>query len=268
MATRDATEQRLDDLYRDHPSGFVDGRNRLAKELRDAGERERADEVKKLRRPSAAAWALNRAALEAPDRLERFAAASEELEQAQARLLEGGEDAAADWRRAADGEREASAAVVEAAATAAREAGRPASDRMLELVAETLRAAGGDPQLRDQVVRGRVERERSAATLGPAAGAIATAAGARAKGAQAARGRRSEKEATAARRREAAAAQREVERLEADLADAVARDERLGALVERTAEVLRDQRAKLAAGRRETASLRRRLQTAKRRAKG
>lgn len=151
-------ERRLDELYREDPSGFVAGRDRLAKELRETGDRERADEVKRLRRPTAAAWVLNRAALEAPDRMERFADASRELEAAQASLLEGGEDAATQWRQAAEDVRAATAGVVDAAAASARDAGRPVSDRVLELVAETLRAASGDAELRDLVLRGRVDR--------------------------------------------------------------------------------------------------------------
>ena len=90
----------LDELYREHPDEFVAGRNRLAKDLRAAGEREQAKEVRRLRRPTAAAWLLNRVALSSPDRLEQFAAAVEELEAAQGAVLESKDDAAAAWRAA------------------------------------------------------------------------------------------------------------------------------------------------------------------------
>jgi hypothetical protein len=63
---RSAAEQRLDELYREHPESFVAGRDRLAKDLRAAGERDEADRVGKLRRPTVAAWLINRAALSSP----------------------------------------------------------------------------------------------------------------------------------------------------------------------------------------------------------
>ncbi|MGH2951283.1 MAG: hypothetical protein ACRDKX_04490, partial [Solirubrobacterales bacterium] len=142
-----AADERLDELYREHPNGFVAGRDRLAKELRDAGDRAEADRVKALRRPTAAAWLVNRAALESPARLKELAEASRQLEDAQARALEGKDEGAAQWREAAARERAATAAVLDAAESAARDAGHHASARTLELVDETLRAATADPEL-------------------------------------------------------------------------------------------------------------------------
>src|SRR5262249_5071962 len=154
-----ADVKRLDELYREHPDGFVAGRDALARELRSAGDRDEADRVKKLRRPTAAAWLINRAALTAPTEVERFVESSRRLQEAHRRAL-GGEDAdAAGWRAAAEGDLEATAALVEVAGDGAREAGHSASERALELVTETLRAATADPELRDRVLRGRVERE-------------------------------------------------------------------------------------------------------------
>ncbi|MQA76515.1 MAG: hypothetical protein GEU88_19700, partial [Solirubrobacterales bacterium] len=121
MAERRRVDERLDELYREHPDGFVAGRDRLAKDLRDAGDREQADRLKKLRRPTVAAWAINRAALESPAQLQAFAEASRELEEAQARALEGGDEGAARWRAAAAREREATGAVVDAAEALASE---------------------------------------------------------------------------------------------------------------------------------------------------
>src|SRR3954454_24535763 len=89
-------EERLDELYREHPEGFVAGRNELAKEVRAAGDPEEADRIKKLRRPSAAAWLINRTALSSPSPLEEFADASRRLEEAQGRALEGDDEAVAE----------------------------------------------------------------------------------------------------------------------------------------------------------------------------
>jgi len=245
-----ASDQRLDELYREHPERFVAGRDQLAKELRSAGDGGEAERVKKLRRPTIAAWLINRAALTSPAQVEEFAEASRQLEDAQGRALEGKDDAAAAWRAAAGRERDAAGAIVELAESAARDAGHPASERALELAGETLRAATADPELRERVLHGRVEREQSAATLGtPPAGPPPR------------RDRRS------AKRRDVAQAAREFERLEGELAEATTREERLAARVERTADALRQERAKLAESKRETANLKRQVKSAGRRAK-
>jgi hypothetical protein len=254
-----ASDQRLDDLYREHPEGFVAGRDRLAKELRDAGDRAGAERVKKLRRPTAAAWLINRAALSSPAQLEAFAEASRQLEAAQERALEGeGEDeGVAEWRAAAAREREATAAVVDLAESGGREAGHQASERALELVGETLRAATGDPELRERVLRGRVEREQSAATLGTPAVAPRRRESGPAK----------RRESASAKRRGVAQARRDLRRLQGELADATAGEERLGERVEQAREALREEKARLAETKRETAALRRQVKAAERRAR-
>ena len=63
-------DERLDALYRERPGAFVAGRDRLAKDVRDAGDREEANRIKALRRPSVAAWLINAAALSSPNRKE------------------------------------------------------------------------------------------------------------------------------------------------------------------------------------------------------
>jgi hypothetical protein len=67
VSSRVATDDRLDDLYREPPDRFVAGRNALAKELRAGGHRDEAERVKALRRPSAAAWLINRVAFDSPE---------------------------------------------------------------------------------------------------------------------------------------------------------------------------------------------------------
>ena len=243
-------DQRLDELYRERPEDFVATRDELVKELRADGDRDGAERLKKLRRPTATAWLINRVALDSPELLDGFAAASRAVEDAQRRALEGDEEATTEWRAAAAREREATAAVAGAAERAARDAGHPASPRALELLVETLRAASGDPGLRDRVLGGRVEREQSAATLGLPALAPPP------RGA-----------AKAAKRRDVAQAQRERKLLEGQLAEANAREERLRDRVEAAAETLRRDKAKLAESKRETAALRRKLKTIERRAR-
>ncbi len=245
------TERRLDEIYREHPGGFVSGRDRLAGELRAAGDRDEADRVKGLRRPTAAAWLINRTALSSPAQLEEFAAAARQLEEAQRRALEGSDEGAAGWRAAAEREQRATNAIVELAGRLTRDAGHPASARALELAGETLRAAIADPELRERVVRGRVEREQSGATLGtPATGPPP------------------KRRPASAKRRDVAQARRELERLEEELGEATAREERLRERIEETAEALRQHEARLAEGKRHTAELKRRVKAARRRAQG
>jgi len=242
-------EERLDELYREHPDGFVAARNELSRELRAAGDREEADRIKKLRRPSVAAWLLNRAALSSPRSLQGFAEACGRLEEAQGRALEGDDDAVAEWRAAAARQREANAAVVETAAGLAGDAGHPVKPHALELVGETLQAASADADLRDRVMRGRLEREQSAPTLG-----MPTVAPTR------------RRDPRAAERRDLAQAQHELARLREELDQAADRAERLRESVERTTKTLREERARLAEAKRETANLRRRVKAAERRA--
>jgi hypothetical protein len=245
---RAASDQDLDELYREPPGNFVATRNERVKELRADGDRDGAERLRKLRRPTTTAWLINRVALDSPELVEDFAAASRAVEEAQSRALEGDEKAAANWRTAAAREREATAAVRDAAEQAARDAGQPANPRALELVVETLRAAGGDQELRERVLRGRVEREQSAATLG-----ITKLPSSRPK-------------AKSAKRRETALARRQRKLLQDELADATAREERLAARVEETAEALRREKAKLAESRRETRALARKLEALDRQA--
>src|SRR5205814_523597 len=247
---RPASDQRLDELYREPPQDFVAARNELVKELRANGDRDEAERVRKLRRPTATAWLINRVALDSPELLEQFAAASRAVEDAQRRALEGDEEATAEWRGAAARERDATAAVGKAAERAAREAGHPASPRALELVVETLRAAAGDQDLRDRVLRGRVEREQSAASLGiPAITARRRPAG------------------RSAKRGDSAQARRELKLIEGEIAEATAREERLRSRVEEAAEALRGAKAKLAARKRATTALKRKLKATARRAR-
>jgi hypothetical protein len=167
-------DRRLEPLYRGPPDEFVRGRDALAKELRDEGEREAATAVKKLRRPSQSAWLINRVAIEDPDRARRLADAAGELVDAQQRMLEGRGDAA-DLRAAAERERERVDEMVEAVRQVAAEHSKPVGATVIERVGQTLQAVGSDPALRDRLVRGRVEHDHRAATVGlpdPAALAV------------------------------------------------------------------------------------------------
>jgi hypothetical protein len=243
------TDQRLDELYRDHPEGFTAGRNELAKDLRASGDRDEAERVKRLRRPSAAAWLVNRVAIDSPETMDAFGEASEELEKAQSRAVEGKQGAATELRAAAARERDAVAAVLEEAERSARGVGHPPNARTLELVADTLRAASGDGEFRKRVRAGRLERERTAATLGTVPDKVPF-----------------RRRVGSEKRREVAQAQRELKRLEQELERVAATEERLQDQIERTSEALRSERRQLAEAKRESNRLRRELKATERRA--
>ena len=122
-----------DELYGAPPDEFIARRDARAKELRKAGDRAAADAVKKLRKPSASAAAVNRLAREASDDVESLLGAGEALRQAQ---LGGGDRDAI--RSAARDEREAVETLVGRAGKL--------SPAVLEEVRETLHAAASDDE--------------------------------------------------------------------------------------------------------------------------
>ena len=106
----DDLDQRIDALYAGSPSEFTAGRDALAKELRAAGQRDDADRVRRLRRPTKIAAELNRLARADPAAMAAAIAAEEALEAAQGGLLEG-TGSADDLRTAERTEAEAVAAL-------------------------------------------------------------------------------------------------------------------------------------------------------------
>jgi hypothetical protein len=168
-----AVEEEIDHLYELPLGEFTAARNALAKELRAAGDREAADRVKGLRKPSAAAWALNQAVRRSPDRLAEFLDAGRELREAHEALLAGGErePVEAATRR----EREAASALADDAERAAGGGGAGLRDR----VSATLRAALADDEARCELEAGRLVREREAVGLGPFGPSASTAAAGR-----------------------------------------------------------------------------------------
>ncbi len=243
-------ERRLDPLYSEPPDGFVASRNELAKELRAEGERGAAERVKKLRRPSRAAWLINRVSAEDPERARRFTAAVDELAEAQRRVLDEDADPA-ELRDAAAGERHEVEGMVEAARRVGGVGGRRASGAIIDRVAETLHAAGADAELRSRVLHGRVEREATAATIG-----ISALSGA----GKPRRGRAPKR----SQRREVERAGRELARLRERLEVAEARRDQSVSRVDAAEGDLRRARADLATAKREVKALQREVSAAER----
>lgn len=249
-----------DDLYGLPPDRFIPERGALARRLRGEGRRDEAAEVAKLRKPSAAAWAVNQLVRSQGDAVGELWESGDALRRAQSDVLAGSGDARA-LRDAGTAVRDA----VDGLVGAARSLGEELTAVTLERVGETLHAAALDEDARAAVAGGRLERElrHVGLGLGEAADVFAAAASkpARAPAAKPARPADGADRAAAAERlaaQKVARAERESERKRARTAaaEAAKREERTAAALraaedrrERAAQALQDADAALEAAR-------------------
>jgi hypothetical protein len=95
------TQAKAADLYGLPLEEFTKARDALAKEVRQAGDKEAADEIKALRKPPVSAWAVNQLARRHPQELRALVKAGEGLRKAQRDAVGGGgPDALRDATRA------------------------------------------------------------------------------------------------------------------------------------------------------------------------
>lgn len=165
----DAVDGAADELYGLPLAEFVPRRDALVRELRAADQKDDAEMVKRMPKPTAPAWVVNQLARERPDDVRELMDAGHELRRVQEWLIRREADPA-DLRSAVEAERAAVARLVHAGAQLLTAAGRPPRGDILERVGETLHAATADPALRAEVERGRVVRDQAAVGLGPATG--------------------------------------------------------------------------------------------------
>lgn len=123
------------DLYARLPGEMIAARDARARELRAAGEDGLAAQVKRLRKPSTAAWAVNHLAHTDPGQLDEVVHLGGVLREAQAGL-DGGR-----LRELARERRRLTAAVAARARDLASEAGIPVSEGVVAQVEATLTAA-------------------------------------------------------------------------------------------------------------------------------
>lgn len=140
-----ALEEELDRLYALPLNEFTAARDELAKRLRAEGERDLADQVKGLRKPTVSVWLVNQLARTREVDIKRLLKAGEALAKAQA-TAKGFPEARSDEQHA-----------LERLASAAREAGvgPQAADRAIQ----TLRAASLTEDGRNLLKRGRLTEE-------------------------------------------------------------------------------------------------------------
>jgi hypothetical protein len=235
-ATPDAEAERL---YALDPEEFVAARDAAVKALRGDGKRAEAAAVAKLRKPSVAAWVVNRLARDEADLLEGLLEAGARLREVQ---LAGA--AAPELREAITAEAKALDALMRPAGRIAARSGS-GRETALARARDTLHAAALDPDLADEVRRGVVVREQQA--IGFPLGAALPERAAR-PAAKPAKGRPARAEPEPAVRDEVAA--KRLERAAAAAVTAAETVDRAEQGVERASGELSEARAELARVRR------------------
>jgi hypothetical protein len=154
----------IDRLYSSPLERFTSARDALSRTLRQDGDRDAAAEVKKLRKPSVSAWALNQVTFSEPEAVERLIEAGQGLREAQQRLLEQGERGA--LREAVTREREAVEEVVALAEQHLREGGHPLGATVEGKLRDTAHAGALDDEVAGELRSGRLVHERVVSDLG------------------------------------------------------------------------------------------------------
>jgi predicted ribosome quality control (RQC) complex YloA/Tae2 family protein len=175
------------------PEDFVAERNRLVRELRQAGRAEDARMLSELRKPTAVVLAVNRAARDRPQAARDAARAAEQLAKIQ---LSGDPD---EYRKSRD-ELDRALALLAEVAVAHLSRGKPASEAMRRRVADLLRASAADSDARAALERGLLQEEGGAAGFSAFAGMTPSAG--RRRSSPAAKTKEADRRAQARRERE------------------------------------------------------------------
>ncbi|HYZ11502.1 MAG TPA: hypothetical protein VE962_06365 [Actinomycetota bacterium] len=200
----------IDRLFEAPPDQFVAERDRLSAALRERGESDLASEVKKLRKPTLPAWALNQLVRRQRREVDELLQAGQELREVQRRADPQALRQAGHWRR------ELMARLIEAASGIAAEQGA-VTDGVRRAMEATLEAASADPRAGEELQSGRLTRPLEGARGFEALGGLAVVPGGRSKSDEAAEARAQEdrrKRALEDARRRLAEAEDEVRRAE------------------------------------------------------
>ena len=159
----------IDELYAAPLEAFTAERTRLARELREAGERPAAAEVAKLPKPSPPAWALNHVAREQPQTVAAWLESARALRDASANAAQVGGDAI----RAASADHRAATAGLLALVRVVEPGGKRLSEPMLDRVRLLLHAATADAEVAERLRAARLTEETASAAALPAGGPAA-----------------------------------------------------------------------------------------------
>jgi hypothetical protein len=150
-------------LFYGPPEGFVAARDALAAQLRSDGRTEEATVVKRLRKPTVVAWALDQLATRDPDGVQELLQAGAEVRAAQQAALSSKRGAAERLRAAGLARAAAVTRLAAVAAAALQGAGKP-PDAHADAIAGALGVSAIDGEAAAMLVAGTFERP-------PAAGA-------------------------------------------------------------------------------------------------
>ena len=138
------------ELYSVPREEFTAARNAAVKRAREQGNRELAEQIGGLRRPSTAAWVANQLVREQPDEIHALVELGEGLRAAQHQLQ------GAELRRLSQQRRELVHALVQQAQALARTAGHPVSEAVARELGDTFTAAVNSSAAARALARGRL----------------------------------------------------------------------------------------------------------------
>ena len=144
-------------LYAELPDRFVAARNELAARLKASGDAEGAKRVKALRRPTTAAWAVDRVARKRSTELESLIRAGGDLAAAQRAAAAG--SGAESMREATEERRRLVGLLVGAAKDELERAGMAAPRATLDKVENTFMAIASDEDAGDRIRQGTLDKE-------------------------------------------------------------------------------------------------------------
>ncbi len=139
-----------DTLYAGSADDFTEARNQAAKQAQDSGEKELAARIKKLKKPSVAAWTVNLLVRRESEQIDSVLGLAEQL-RAAAEALDGAELRALTRQR-----RQLTSALASTARSLARDAGVRLTGPVVDQVEGMLTAAMLDPVAAQVVRTGRV----------------------------------------------------------------------------------------------------------------
>lgn len=154
-------ETAADELYALSPDEFIERRQQLGAEARQAGDRTLATQIGKLRRPTRSAWLINLLARQEPDEVTSLLELGAALQDAQQRM------AGDELRQLSAQRRKAVDALARRAVEVGREQGYSAPDGAIQEVSQTLQTALGDPEIAELVRSGRLNQAVTYGGFGP-----------------------------------------------------------------------------------------------------
>jgi hypothetical protein len=149
------------ELYGISPDDFIERRQQLVAEARQARDRELATQIGKLRRPTRSAWLINLLARQQADDITALLELGAALQDAQQRM------AGDELRQLSVERRKTVDAMARRAVELGRELGYEAPDGALQEVSQTLQSALGDQAIADQVRAGRLTQAVTYGGFGP-----------------------------------------------------------------------------------------------------